>query len=124
MSFRFLVVDDAAFVRELLENQLVRLGGLSVGSAESAVEAVQISQQTRPDIIFLDLVMPNKGGVDCLSELRLKCPGVKIMAFTSLDLEQLKSMGLANSFDGYIHKPFEIKDITSLIYNFLNPKSA
>ena len=78
---RILVVDDEEGIRTLLRNILVREGH-HVTTAADGVEALQVVDTQPVDLVITDLIMPEKEGVETISELRKRFPAVKIIAMS------------------------------------------
>ncbi|HWU43816.1 MAG TPA: response regulator [Bdellovibrio sp.] len=119
MKIRFAVVDDAAFLRELIKNIVTSAGGICVGEAENGEEAVKLVQATLPDVIFLDLVMPQKNGIETAKTLKELTPEVKIIGCSTLDSENFVEQAHAAGFDAYIAKPFTKDQILNTISKVL-----
>src|SRR5690349_15648960 len=79
---RVLVADDNTLVRNVLRNRLVAKDGLTVCEAADGVEAIEKAKEFRPDLIVLDLVMPNLTGAQAASILKHEMPEVPIILFT------------------------------------------
>jgi len=83
-NIRILIVDDHPVVREGLHGMLDRKPGLEVvGEAADGFEAVEKAQLLQPDVILLDLMMPRKGGLEAIGEIRQENPAVRILILTS-----------------------------------------
>lgn len=106
MKIRFAVVDDAAFLRELIKNIVVSAGGICVGEAENGEDAVKLVQATLPDLIFLDMVMPLKNGIETAKAVKEFAPDVKIIGCSTIDNEALIEQAHQAGFDAYLTKPF------------------
>lgn len=78
------VADDEDDIRLLLKLQLRQFGINVVGEASDGSEAIHICEATEPDVIILDLLMPNMNGFEAIPELRRRCPGVKIIAYSAV----------------------------------------
>lgn len=111
MGFRFFILDDAAFFRELLRFNLEKLGGIYVGEADRGTTAAQLVGETKPDFLFLDLVLPDHNGLDCVSAVRLRSPQTKIIACSSLSIQELTSLRVLQNVDGYLPKPFGMEEL-------------
>ena len=117
MKIRFVVVDDAAFLRELIKNIVITDGGLCVGEASNGEEAIAVVDATLPDVVFLDMVMPLKNGIDTATHLKQFHPEIKIIGCSTVDQEALVRKAYAAGFDAYITKPFTKEDITNALTN-------
>ena len=105
MLTRVLVVDDHAIVRK---GVLMFLGNEPsvqvVGEAQDGQDALQKAGQLKPDVILLDLVMPNRDGISTISELRSCFPSTKIIVLTSFDDEEKVTAAIKAGANGYLLK--------------------
>lgn len=122
MSIRFIVVDDAPFVRELLKSSLQDLGALCVGEAENGFEALEVFRKTLPELVILDLVMPLKNGLETALEMNEIWPGAIVVACSTIDQEALVQRALQNGCAAYLHKPFSKQDLQKILKEFF-PKA-
>ncbi len=106
MSIKLLIADDAPFIlevtRALVEGPDIEV----VGEAVDGIEAVKLALELEPDVIFMDMVMPGKNGVDATSDILAQNPNVKIIAFSTLDDDFMKEQALSAGCCDYIRKPF------------------
>lgn len=116
MKIRFAVVDDAAFLRELIKNIVISLGATCVGEAANGDEAISLVQETLPDLVFLDMVMPQRNGIETAKRLKEIHPEVKIIGCSTLDDEAMIQKALEAGFDTYLVKPFTKDQIKNEIY--------
>jgi two-component system chemotaxis response regulator CheY len=79
MSKRVLIADDAAFMREMLRDILSDGDYEVVAEAAAGTEAVEMFAEHTPDLVTLDIVMPNKNGIDALREILSGHPGACIV---------------------------------------------
>ena len=117
MKIRYVVVDDAAFIRELIKNILSPQLAVFAGEAADGAEALQVITETLPDLVFLDMVMPKMNGLETVLELKRIQPDLKVIGCSTLDNHNLVSQALSQGFDSYISKPFTKQQILFEIEN-------
>lgn len=109
-----LVVDDDAFVlavlRDLLEDQ-----GAHVVEARDGDEALTLAEREHPDLIFLDLMMPIRSGLEVLPELLARTPGSRVLVISSLDAKGLVDEARRLGAAGFISKPFHPLEIAEAV---------
>lgn len=115
MKFRFAVVDDATFIREIVKNIGESLGGICVGEAENGRDAIQVIRATLPDLLFLDLVMPLRNGLEIIDEIKELWPDIKIVICTTLDQEDMINKLQQKGIHEYLTKPFSKAEIEAVI---------
>ena len=71
MANRILIVDDAAFMRMMLKDILVRNGYEVCGEARNGIEALKKYKELKPDLVTLDITMPDKDGISALMDIKL-----------------------------------------------------
>lgn len=106
MKVRYLLVDDAPFIRELIKAALTPLGHVCVGEANDAIEAVELVARTLPDVVFLDLVMPGRNGLQCAQDILDAWPSTKLIACTTLEKDDLAGREAGITFQAWLSKPF------------------
>jgi two-component system chemotaxis response regulator CheY len=107
MAARVLIVDDAAFMRHLIKDIITSMGHEVVGEAGDGFEACTKYAELHPDMVTLDLVMPNKGGLDTLKDIRGEDPHAKVLIVSALDQRQPLMEALRLGAVDYIVKPFD-----------------
>ncbi len=113
MNKTILVVDDKANVRTLLREYLSE-EGFRVATAENGQEALFVARHEKPDLIILDIMMPEMGGYDFLRTYRKESPTPVILLTARLD-ETDKVLGLELGADDYVTKPFGMREIVARI---------
>jgi NarL family two-component system response regulator LiaR len=115
-AIRVLVVDDHAVVREGLRSFLELQDGLEVvGEAGDGAEAVEAAERLRPDVVLMDLVMPNVDGVEAMQRLRERVPTARVIVLTSfLDDDRLLPAIRAGAA-GYLLKNAEPQELARAI---------
>ncbi len=113
MNKTILVVDDKANVRTLLREYLTE-EGFQVATAENGREALFVARHEKPDLIILDIMMPEMGGYDFMRHYRKESDTPIIMLTARLE-ETDKVLGLELGADDYVTKPFGMKEIVARI---------
>lgn len=111
MSYNVLIVDDAGFIREILTNMVLQAGHRVVGEATTGTEAVKKAFSLKPDIIFMDLVLPEKNGVEAAIEIFEGLPGCKMIAVSTIEEEFVRRKAMESGFVAYLKKPFSKADV-------------
>lgn len=107
MAKKILICDDVAFFRASLRDILIEAGFEVVAEAANGIEAIEKTRAAKPDIVILDIVMPNKNGLEAAKELvRLRMP-LKIVICSSLGYEPIVKEALRAGASAYILKPFD-----------------
>ena len=123
MAARILIADDAAFIREVL-SQIVAKGGFQlVGEAVDGAEAVEMALREKPDVIVMDIVMPNKSGIQATQEILEKLPRTRIIACTTEGQETMVLKALEAGCCDFVTKPFKVQQMISVIQNSLGPRN-
>tara|TARA_R110000868_G_scaffold116646_4_gene310272 strand:+ start:363 stop:743 length:381 start_codon:yes stop_codon:yes gene_type:complete len=124
---RILVIDDDENVRESFLATLNSLGGYEVTLAGSGVEGLEAARTHRPDLIFLDLKMPEMSGAETLEHLQGICPGAPVYVITAFYAEFLKPLkrlqGRGVSFD-IARKPLSVAEIRAIVEGVLSDPAS
>jgi two-component system OmpR family response regulator len=114
MPARLLVVDDEATILELLSGSL-RLAGFEVMTASSGAEAVRAAASGRPDLVLLDVMMPDGDGFEALRRIRSGGGEVPVIFLTARDEVPDRVEGFAVGADDYVTKPFSLDELLGRI---------
>ena len=101
------VVDDEPSIRELLVASL-HFAGFDVATAASGSEAIEVIEKTQPDLIVLDVMLPDIDGFTVTRRIRQEGIGAPVLFLTARDDTQDKVMGLTVGGDDYVTKPFSL----------------
>ncbi|TQQ83534.1 response regulator [Halonotius terrestris] len=110
MSHEALVVDDSAFQRSLVSETLDEWVDV-VGIAENGQEAVETFEEARPDLITMDIMMPEMNGIEALAAIKERSPETTIVMVTSVSQKEKMREAAKAGADGYVTKPFEAEDL-------------
>jgi two-component system chemotaxis response regulator CheY len=115
MATHVLIVDDAGFIREILRALCDRAGLIVVGEAVDGIEAVRLASQLKPNLIFMDLVLPQKNGVQATREILEEHPEIRIIACTTLQEEKLQEEARSAGCVEILTKPFKKSDFDRIL---------
>jgi two-component system, chemotaxis family, chemotaxis protein CheY len=104
---RVLVVDDAAFMRKMVTDALTGGGHEVVGEAGNGAEAVARYQELRPDVMTLDITMPEKDGITALQEIIAVDPDAKVIMCSALGQESKVLESIKLGAKDFVVKPFQ-----------------
>src|SRR6201987_1339560 len=111
---RLLVVEDEPNILELLSASL-RYAGFDVITASAGGEAVQAARRDRPDLIVLDVMLPDMDGFDVIRRLRGGGTRIPVVFLTARDAMEDKVRGLTLGGDDYVTKPFSLEEVIARI---------
>ena len=105
---RILIVDDSNIIRGRISRIVGddRFGARIVGLARNGLEAVELCDQFRPDIVTLDLTMPEMDGIACVKELVALKPDILILVVSALNDKPTALQAIKNGAHGFLYKPF------------------
>jgi type IV pilus assembly protein PilB len=121
-SFRALVVDDNADIRNIVRAVLQAANlGLSVMTAQDGIEAIELAARDRPDIVILDVSMPDMDGFEVCRRLRadVKTAFVPVLMLTANGGEAHVTEGFGAGADDYVVKPFRREDLVARVRRML-----
>lgn len=118
MLHRVLIVDDAAFVREVLTQILQKHGFEVCGEAQNGTEAVEMALSKKPDLILMDIVMPIKSGIQATEEI-LKSKKIPIIACSTEGSEAMVTKAIDAGCVDFVVKPFQIENLIATIKKVL-----
>jgi DNA-binding NarL/FixJ family response regulator len=121
MSVRIMVMDDSPFSRTMIAEALSDSGYEVVGEADSLEGLIETYDKCKPDIVTMDIVMPEANGFECSRELRRHDPKAKIILVSSMKDEETETEAKRIGVAGYIQKPVDIESLSRVIENILSP---
>lgn len=104
---KVLIIDDAAFMRMALKTMLEKNGFLVIGEAENGVAGVRKYRELQPDIVTMDITMPEKDGIQALKEIRDIDPKSKIVMVSAMGQEPYIRQSMVLGAKSFIVKPFK-----------------
>jgi NarL family two-component system response regulator LiaR len=123
-TIRVLLADDNDTLLSGLEVVLEMFDDLQlVGEASTGIEAVELCEQLQPDVVLMDLVMPDMDGVAATEIIRQKYPSIRVIALTSFDDEKLVQSAIKAGVSDYILKNVSIDQLATAIRDAYMGKS-
>lgn len=115
MAGRILIVDDAPIIRLMLKDILVANGYEVVGEAGDGNEGVQKYKDLKPDVVTMDITMPEKDGIQAMTEILALDEEAKVIVITAIDQREALMEAIRAGATDYIIKPFETDRVLSAI---------
>lgn len=107
MLKRVLIVDDAAFMRMMIKNIITKNGYEVVGEAENGMVAVELYKQLKPDLVTMDITMPEMDGVACVKAIRAVDPDANIIMVSAMGQQAMVMEAIQAGAKDFIVKPFQ-----------------
>ena len=107
MSYTVLICDDATFMRRVIERMLVAAGYTVVGEAATGPEALRQYAALKPDLVTMDVVMPDMGGIDTARAITAKDPDACIVMCSAMGQDALMAEALKAGAASFVVKPFD-----------------
>lgn len=107
MGAKVLIVDDAAFMRMMLKDILLKNGFEVVGEAENGKVGVQLFQELNPDLVTMDITMPEMDGISAVKEIKKLNGGAKIVMVSAMGQQSMVIEAIQAGAADFIVKPFQ-----------------
>jgi two-component system OmpR family response regulator len=120
---RALVVDDEATLADVLSMAL-RYEGWDVKSAADGLSAVRTAREFRPDVVVLDIMLPDFDGLEVLRRIRDVLPAVPVLFLTAKDSVEDRVAGITAGGDDYVTKPFSLEEVVARLRGMLRRAGA
>lgn len=116
----FVVVDDAVFMRTVLKKMLTEASYRVVGEAGNGLEAIQLAERFQPDMITLDITMPEMDGIQAIDGILQVSPNTKIIMCSAMGQQSKVVEAIKKGAKDFIVKPFEKTRVLQSINNVKN----
>jgi len=107
MAKNILIVDDAAFMRMMIKDILTRNGYNVVGEAENGAKALEKYKELSPDLVLMDITMPEVDGIQALKNIRAAAPSAKVIMCSAMGQQAMVIDSIQNGAMDFIVKPFQ-----------------
>lgn len=119
MDKKILLVDDAAFMRMLIKDALTKNGYNNILEAADGQIAVDTYEAEKPDLVIMDITMPNKTGIEALKEIKTKHPEAKVIMCSAMGQEAMVVEAIRLGALDFIVKPFKADRIIQTVSKVL-----
>ena len=119
MNQTVLVCDDAIFMRTMISDILSQAGFEVVGEAESGVQAVEKYKALKPDLVTMDIVMPDMGGIEAVREICKGDPEAKILMCSAMGQQALVVEAIQAGAKDFVVKPFQPSRVLEAVQRVL-----
>ncbi|MHB8156470.1 MAG: response regulator [Desulfocucumaceae bacterium] len=121
---RVLIADDSLFVRSCLRKIFEDAGHEVVGEAENGQRAIDLYAETKPDVVTMDITMPEISGLEAIKSIKTTDPSAKIIVVSAMGLDPVIKEAFSYGANGFITKPFvpdKVLDEVKAVTRFLKP---
>lgn len=119
MAKRILIVDDSFYMRTMLRNILTDAGYEVAGEAATGQQALQLARETQPDLVTLDVILPDNTGLDVLRGIRAEQPNQRIVMVSAVGQDVIVNEALASGAGAYLVKPFSEERVLEVVSQLL-----
>ena len=119
MDKKIMIVDDAAFMRMMIKDTLTKNGYEDLLEAADGEIAVQMYKSEKPDLVLMDITMPNKNGLEALKEIKEIDPNAKIVMCSAMGQESMVVEAIRSGAKDFIVKPFKAERVLKTVQGIL-----
>ena len=112
---KILIVDDAAFMRMMVKDILVKNGYEVIGEAKNGMEAVELYKKERPDVVTMDITMPVMDGIQAVKQIKAFDPTAKIIMCSAVGQQGMVMDAIKAGARDFIVKPFQTDRVLGAI---------
>ena len=114
-SFSFMVVDDSEFACRNMEKMMVAIGGTLVGFANNGREAVERYPKLHPDLVLMDITMPEMEGIEAVQGILAQDSSAKVVMVSSMGFQDMIKKALASGAKHFLIKPVKPEKAASVV---------
>jgi two-component system chemotaxis response regulator CheY len=119
-SLKLLIVDDSNIMRRRIERSQQFEELQVVGTAGNGIEALEMFRKTDPDVVTMDLTMPQMDGIECISKLVQLKPAVRILVISALADKATAVEAMERGANGFLNKPFTDRQLNEAIADLMS----
>lgn len=115
MAKNILICDDAAFMRMMIKDILTKNGYNIAGEAENGLKAVEKYNETKPDLVLMDITMPEMDGIESLKAIRAKDPNACVIMCSAMGQQAMVIEAIQSGAKDFIVKPFQAERVLEAV---------
>ncbi|SHI80050.1 two-component system, chemotaxis family, response regulator CheY [Geosporobacter subterraneus DSM 17957] len=119
MSKRILIVDDAAFMRMMIKDVLTKNGFEVIGEAENGLKAIEKYKELGPNLVIMDITMPEVDGIQAVKEIKKMDPNAKIVMCSAMGQQAMVIEAIQAGARDFIVKPFQADRVIEAVRKVL-----
>ncbi|MBC7345084.1 MAG: response regulator [Clostridia bacterium] len=120
MGKSVLIVDDAAFMRMMIKDILVRNGYEVAGEAENGIMAVEMYKELKPDVVTMDITMPEMDGITAVREIKKQDPQARIIMCSAMGQQLMVMEAIQAGARDFVVKPFQQERVLQALRKVLS----
>ena len=117
--YKIMLADDAGFMRKMIQNHLSGAGYTDFVEAGDGAQAVELYQEHKPDLVLLDITMPNMSGIEALAAIKQLDPNSKVVMCSAMGQESMVMEAIKLGALDFIVKPFKQDRIVQTVTKIL-----
>ena len=115
MAKSILICDDAAFMRMMIKDILVKNGYNIAGEAENGLKAVEKYNETKPDLVLMDITMPEMDGIQALKKIKAADPNASVVMCSAMGQQAMVIESIQAGARDFIVKPFQAERVIEAV---------
>ena len=120
--YKLMIVDDSNIMRRRIERSQTFQELELVGTAGNGLDAIELFKRSDPDVVTMDLTMPQMDGIECISRLVSMKPAVRILVISALADKATAVEAMEKGANGFLNKPFTDRQLNEAIAELLGSK--
>lgn len=118
-NLKVLICDDSVLIRKKLKSTLEKCKCNEILEAANGTEAVELANKHNPDLVFMDIIMPDKDGIEALEEIKMFNQKIKVVMASSAGTKEHLRKALEKGAYDFIQKPISLEAVTNIIEKVL-----
>lgn len=115
MAKNVLICDDAAFMRMMIKDILTKNGYNVAGEAENGLKAIEKYNETKPDLVLMDITMPEMDGIQALKQIRAAHPTANVIMCSAMGQQAMVIEAIQSGAKDFIVKPFQAERVLEAV---------